>query len=226
MPDTEEQRLDIIENCAILLDTVLKPFEKVDSTPEGRMVAQLHWLKERAENRDLALPVEKGWLGTLLNVRVEGWINWTASSRDRVHEEIDVPMVRLVYLTKKGRLLLKPAYYPYAIRCATALIRLLESAPRPLDQHERAAIDEARKLRDWLRHGQIEPPMREYFSECPGLVEIFTFSVSSIDDLPNGFWLIDTFTDLYRNGIRPDTWLTPEDAEREVAAVEYALDAA
>ncbi|QIT54529.1 hypothetical protein HC341_04435 [Aquisalimonas sp. 2447] len=226
MPNTEEQRLDIIENCDILLGTVLKPFENVDSTAEGRMVAQLHWLKERAENHDLPLPVEKGWLGTLLRVDVEGWINWTASSRDRVHDEIEVPMSRLVYLTREGRLLLKPAYYPYAIRCADTLIRLLNEAPRPLDQHERAAIDEARKLRDGLRDSKIEPPMRDYFSECPGLRKMFRFSKSSIDDLLNGFWLIKTFTNLYRNGIRPDTWLTPEDAEREVAAVERTLNAA
>ena len=226
MPNTEEQRLDIIENCDILLDTVLKPFEKVDSTPEGRMVAQLHWLKERAENHDLALPVEKGWLGTLLNVRVEGWINWTASSRDRVHEEVDVPMVRLVYLTREGRLLLKPAYHPYAIRCADALTRLLNDAPRPLDQNEQAAISEVQTLRERLERGGSEPPILHYFPEFPGVRRVYKPYGSSIDDLPNGFWLIKVVANAYFNGIHPDTWLTPEDAEREVAAVERALDAA
>ena len=226
MPDTEEQRLDIIENCDVLLNTVLKPFEKVDSTPEGRMVAQLHWIKERAENRDLPLPVEKGWLGTLLRVYVEGWINWTASARDRVHEEIEVPMSRLVYLTREGRLLLKPAYYPYAIRCATALIRLLNETPRSLDPNEQAAISEVKTLRERLERGGIEPPILHYFPEFPGIRRVYKPFGSCIDDLPNGFWLIKTVANAFFNGIRPDTWLTPEDAESEVAAVERALDAA
>ena len=59
MPNTEEQRLDIIDNCTILLDGILKPFDQTDDTPEGRMITQLKWLKERAENHDLPLPVKE-----------------------------------------------------------------------------------------------------------------------------------------------------------------------
>ena len=226
MPDTEEQQLDVIENCDVLLSTVLKPFQAENSTPEGRMVAQLQWLKERAESRDLPLPVQKRMLSTLLQVRMEGWIDWTASSRDQVHDEIDKYMVRLLYLTRHGRLLLKPTYHPYAIRCANGLALLLNRAPRPLEPHEQASIEDAQKLRDQLGDGKIEPPLLQYFPAYPGIGETYRFSSSSIDDLPNGFWLIKTVANAYFNGIRPDTWLTPEDAEREVAAVERALDAA
>ena len=45
MPNTEEQRLDLIENCDILLNGILTPFEQTDDTPEGRMITQLNWIK-------------------------------------------------------------------------------------------------------------------------------------------------------------------------------------
>ena len=32
MPNTEEQRLDLIENCALLLEGVLKSFNQTDNT--------------------------------------------------------------------------------------------------------------------------------------------------------------------------------------------------
>ncbi len=59
MPNTDEQRLDIIENCTLLLEGPLKPFNQTDNTAEGRMITQCKWLKERAENHDLALPVQR-----------------------------------------------------------------------------------------------------------------------------------------------------------------------
>ncbi|HFB63996.1 MAG TPA: hypothetical protein ENJ60_00510 [Aeromonadales bacterium] len=59
MVDTEEQRLDIIKNCNLLLDGYLSHFKQTDDSPQGRMSTQLKWLKERAENHDLPLPVQK-----------------------------------------------------------------------------------------------------------------------------------------------------------------------
>jgi len=41
MPNTEEQRLDIIDNCTILLQDILRPFDQTDGTPEGRIITQL-----------------------------------------------------------------------------------------------------------------------------------------------------------------------------------------
>ncbi len=58
MPNTNEQRLDLIENCNILLKK-FSGFEQIDDTPEGRMIAQLVWLQERAENHGLPLPVDE-----------------------------------------------------------------------------------------------------------------------------------------------------------------------
>ncbi len=66
MPDTEEQRLDIIENCNYLLDGFLTEFNQTDNTPQGRMITQCLWFKERAQNHDLSLPVAENKLGSLL----------------------------------------------------------------------------------------------------------------------------------------------------------------
>jgi len=86
MPNTEEQRLDIIDNCNILLEGILKPFDQTDDTPEGRMITQLKWLRERAENHDLSLPVDKGMLATLLYIYTNGDICHLASYQSWVRE--------------------------------------------------------------------------------------------------------------------------------------------
>src|SRR5690606_1882036 len=72
MPNTNEQRLDVIENCNILLNGVLKPFAQTDDTPEGRMITQLKWLKERAENNDLSLPVDPIKISSLRYIYTDG----------------------------------------------------------------------------------------------------------------------------------------------------------
>ena len=55
MLNTEEQRLDVVDNCNVLLRGVLNSFEQTDNTPEGRLISQLLWLKERAEKNELQL---------------------------------------------------------------------------------------------------------------------------------------------------------------------------
>jgi len=74
MPNTEEQRLDLIENCTRLLEGPLKLFSQTDNTAEGRMITQCKWLKERAENHDLPLPgpAKEGKLGSLLYIYTNG----------------------------------------------------------------------------------------------------------------------------------------------------------
>jgi len=142
MPNTEEQRLDVIDNCTILLQGILRPFYQTDGTPEGRMIAQLKWLKERAENHDLPLPVDRDMLSTLRYVYTNGELCRHASSQEKVQEEVEIYLDRLMQLTKNAKLLLKPPYYPYAIRYIDALLRLLKTAPRPLSQYEQGSIAE------------------------------------------------------------------------------------
>ena len=71
MPNTEEQCLDIIENCTLLLEGPLKPFNQTDNTLEGRMITQCQWRKKRAENHDLPLPIKKGKRGSFRTLSTE-----------------------------------------------------------------------------------------------------------------------------------------------------------
>ena len=214
MPNTEEQRRDIIHNCTILLEGILKPFEQTDDTPEGRMITQLKWLKERAENHDLPLPVDEGMLSTLLYVYTNGEICHLASSREKVDEEVELFMQKLIKLAKKAELLLKHPYYPYALRMIEALINLLRYAPRTLDHYEQGLIGELATLKQLLAEGKIEPPLMSYLPKYPNFRKVFRLTESTIDDLPDGKYLCKTVANLLFEGIRPDTWRTPEEADR------------
>lgn len=217
MPNTEEQRLDIIENCDLLLDGILTEFSQTDNTPQGRMITQCKWLKERAENHDLPLPLGKGKIGSLLYIYTNGEMyNIDKTIRDKIlnnydKNQIELYMSRLVDLTYEGQLLLKPSYYPYAIRYIDALIHLLETSPRPLDKYEQGFIGELKQLSKLLRKDKIEPPLGAYMPKYPNLVE----AKYSIKDIPNGKDYFFTVSELLFNGVRPDSWLTLKDAEQD-----------
>ncbi len=210
MPNTEEQRLDLIENCTLLLEGPLKPFNQTDNTAEGRMITQCKWLKERAENHDLPLPVKEGKLGSLLYIYTNGELFTADSSKDEIHDT-EVIMQRIIRLAYEGQLLMKSPYIPYALRCIDALITLLESAPRPLNQHEQGLIPELKQLRQLLDEGKIEPPLGAYGRTYPN----FNEAQDSIEDIPSGKIYMRRVINLIFNGVRPDSWLTPEDADRE-----------
>lgn len=214
MPNTEEQRLDVMENCNALLQGVLRPFRQTDDTPEGRMIAQLKWLKEHAETHALNLPVRQAMLSTLLHVYTEGELCRHASAPGRCHTEIEIHLDRLVQLTREARLLLKREYYPYAIRCIEALLGVLRRSARPLSQHERGAIDELLLLRDLLGAARIEPPVGGYLPDYPNLRKVYRITYSSVDDLPDGKYLCQTVNELIFEGVRPDSWVTPAAADK------------
>ena len=210
MPNTEEQRLDLIENCTLLLEGVLKPFNQTDNTAEGRMITQCQWLKERAENHDLPLPVKEGKLGSLLYIYTNGEL-FTANSTKEDIRRVEIIMKRIIRLTYKGQLLIKPIYYPYALRSMDALIKLLKTAPRPLSQYEQGLIPDLEQLKQLLDEGKIEPPLGAYKPEYPNFIKV----ERSIKDIPHGKDCFYIVSDLIFNGVRPDSWLTPEDADRE-----------
>ncbi len=210
MPNTEEQRLDLIENCNLLLNGILKPFDNTDDTPEGRMITQCRWLKERAENYDLPLPVKEGKLGSLLYIYTNGDLFTADSTKEEIHDT-EVIMERIISLADEGQLLAKPPYTPYALRSIDALVKLLETAPHPLSQYEQGLIPDLKQLRQLLDEGKIEPPLGAYMPEHPNFIEV----KRSIRNLPNGKDYFYTVSDFIFNGVRPDTWLTPEDADRE-----------
>jgi len=211
MPNTEEQRLDLIENCTLLLEGPLKPFNQTDNTPEGRMITQCKWLKERAENHDLPLPVKEGKLGSLLYIYTNGDLFTADSTKEEIHDT-EVIMKRIISLAYKGCLLAKPPYTPYALRCIDALVKLLETAPRPLNQYEQGLIPDLKQLRQLLDEGKIEPPLGAYGRTYPNLNK----SGSTIKDIPNGKKYLRRVINFIFNGVRPDTWLTSEDADREI----------
>jgi len=68
-------------------------------------------------------------------------------------------------VSRKAQLLLKPPYYPYAISYIDALLRLLRTAPRQLDQYEQASIAELEQLKPLLAEGKIEPPLASFFPD-------------------------------------------------------------
>ncbi len=219
MPNTEEQRLDIIENCTILLDTVLNSFAQTDDTPEGRMVAQLKWLKESAESHVLTLPVDPVMLSTLRRVYVDGELCRHASSPDKIHEEIEIYMDRLIELTKKAALLLKVEYYPYALRCIDALIKILKTANRPLDKYEQGLIGELMQIKKALDDLKIEPPLKGFLPDYPNFRKVYSITGSSTEDLPNGKHLTKLVAHLLFEGVRPDTWITLKAAEKETVTL-------
>jgi len=210
MPNTEEQRLDIIENCNILLNGILKPFNNTNNTPEGRMITQCRWLKEHAENHDLPLPVDRGKLGSLLYIYTNGEL-FTAAIPDKDVYAAEINMQRIIRLAKKGQILMKPPYTLYALRSIDALIRLLQTASRPLSQYEQDVIPDLEQLKQLLDEGKIKPPLGAYGRTYPNFIKV----KRSIQDLPNGKDYFYTVSDLIFNGVRPDCWLTPEDADRE-----------
>ncbi len=210
MPNTEEQRLDIIENCTLLLERPLKPFNQTDNTAEGRMITQCQWLKERAQNHDLSLPVKEGKLGSLLYIYTNGELFTANSTKEEIHGT-EVIMERIISLAYKGRLLTKPPYTPYALRCIDALIKLLKTAPRSLSHYEQGLIPDLKQLRCLLDEKKIEPPLGAYGKTYPNLNK----AGSTIKDIPNGKTYIRRVINFIFNGVRPDTWLTPEDADRE-----------
>ncbi len=214
MPNTEEQRLDLIENCTLLLEGPLKLFNQTDNTPEGRMITQCQWLKERAENHDLLLPVKEGKLGSLLYIYTNGDL-FTADSTKEEIRDTEVKMQRIIRLAYEGQLLAKPPYTPYALRSIDALIKLLETAPRPLGQYEQGLIPDLKQLKQLLDEGKIEPPLGAYGRTYPN----FNEAQDSIENISNGKKYLRRVIDFIFNGVRPDTWLTPKDADRETRSL-------
>ncbi|PSU29084.1 hypothetical protein [Photobacterium lutimaris] len=214
MPNTNEQLLDVIDNCNILLNK-FAGYDSTDNTPEGRMIAQLTWLKERAENHDLPLPVQPEMLGTLRYIYMDGTLNFHASNpsdRECVYWEMEVPMERLLNLAKHGRLLLKDEYLRLIPLCIDALLLILSSPPRNLVANERKFCEDLNHLKKLVSEKKFALPQRTYMPQF----ESFIKSRNSLTDIENVKPLFKIVDDLIFNGVRPDTWLTPEDAEREV----------
>ncbi|MCG6202814.1 hypothetical protein [Psychromonas antarctica] len=209
MVNTEEQRLDIIENCNVLLKKFAN-FEQSDRTPEGRLLAQLNWLKERAENVDLALPVDRAYVSTLAYIYTDGTLTHHASAEDKIREEINIPMSNLLGLAEEAELLYKPVYSPYTIRCIDALIHSFLNASFALNEYESGFVQELYQIKQGFIAGELVPPVGGC-AQYPNLIEVEYLGFKD----SNSKLLFKIVNNLIFSGVRPDSWLTPEDAERE-----------
>lgn len=211
MPNTEEQRRDIIDNCNILLNGILAPFTPRVDTAEGRMINQLTWLKIQAENYALPLPVKTPHVSSLRYIYTNGDLRRHEKTKNNAWNEVEIYLDRLLALTSGGQLLFKANYYQHAARCIDILIWHLHHSPRVLSRHERATINELFSLRHDLTHHNITPPLGNH-DDYPS----FNLAKYSIINLPYCKELIKLIHNAVFNGIRPDTWLTPNDAEQSV----------
>jgi len=219
MSKKTEIYLDITQNCDIILE-LLKPFEAENETAEGRMIYQCRWLKEQVSASTLPLPTED-FVHTLQYVSAEGLVGHVASSVDSEWQEVGIYLYRLVALVD-NKLLTKKEYYHAVNNMIDALINLLQHAARPLSAHEQGLIPELHKIKSLLAVDRIEPPMMSYFPDYPNFREVRSLAGNSIDDLADGKYLCETVANLIFEGIRPDTWLTPEDADRETQTLSVA----
>ncbi len=157
-------------------------------------------------------------LGTLRYIYRDDTLSHHASNReDRacIYSEIELPMRRLLALAREGELLLKREYHPYVLRYIGALLKILQQPKRPLNQYEQGVIAEVKQLSQILTQNQMELPLMSHMPDYPNLIEVNSYVGVSIDDLPNGKHLIKTVDKFMFSGIRPDGWLTPEEADRE-----------
>lgn len=219
MMSGDERKRDVIEVCNVLLEK-LGDFPQTDSTPEGRMVSQLRWLKERAEAGELDLPVDPRYIGTLRYVYTEGALAGLSESYEEYVREIEVPLYRLMALTKDGSLLAKRSYYPYAARCVNKLVNILTSPQsRTLSPSESAALPELEALKEKLKNEEIEPPVLGWrkSSAFGNFRKVYSLAGSSIDDLPKAKEITRLVVDFVFNGKRPASWDTPEAADQQTA---------
>ncbi len=217
MVDTEEQRLDIIKNCNLLLNGYLSHFKQTDNSAQGRMITQLKWLKERAENHDLPLPIPHEKLGSLLYIYTNGEMYNLYEYEKPILEQYNIEtiekiMQRIISLTYKGSLLTKKEYFPYIVRVIDALILLIEKADYNLEGYKDEFVHDLRDIQKRLNENDIDPPLGAYKSHYPSFIEIdFIFNINYKKDIK----LFRIVSNAIFNGRRPDNWLTLEDADRE-----------
>lgn len=210
MNNINEIYQDIITNCDILLQ-LLSTYTATNDTPEGRMIFQCRWLKEQAQAASLNFPAE--FVHTLRHVSSEGYLNNLASRPDCYDKEIGIYLYRLIKLSK-GNLLSKEPYYPYIIRYTNALIKIMQTAHRPITKSEAGMISEMELIKSQLLSQKIEPPLMTA-KNYPSFDEVYVIFESSIDDIPDGQYLCEAIANLIIEGVRPANWTTPEEAETD-----------
>jgi hypothetical protein len=216
MNNINEIYQDIITNCDILLQ-LLTPYTATNETPEGRMIFQCRWLKEQAQAANITFPAE--FVLTLRHVSSEGYLHKLASNESCYNKEIGIYLYRLIKLSQ-GELLSKESYYPHIIRHINEVIKVIESAHRPIIRSEAGMITEMVMIKNQLLENKIAPPLMTA-KNYPNFNEVYMIFESSIDDLPDGQYLCETIANFIIEGVRPNSWVTPDEAEAYCKARGY-----
>jgi len=215
MTPRDERSQDVVDNCNFLLEQ-LSGCPQTDSTPEGRMISQLKWLREKVETDGSSLPVDPVYVSTLRHVYTEGNLSRLANSQEDYLQRWATPMKRLIKLSYKGEYLVKRSFYPYVDRCITKLTTLIKNAPRSLNTEERGSISELGQVQARIIQGNLELPLMSW-RDYPCFRKVYSFVGSTIDDLPGGKETSRLVADLVFEGVRPASWSTPEAADVQTA---------
>ncbi|GAB3528828.1 hypothetical protein GCM10027342_36770 [Photobacterium alginatilyticum] len=179
------------------------------------MVAQLTWLKKRAEANQLELPVKPEMLSTLRYIYTDGTLSCYASKPNDmkyIYNEIELPMRKLLNVTRNGKLLIKNDYFKFILLCINSLLKLLGNPTRTLLPHELKFIDELKTIRTLSEENKLTLPFRNYIPNYNGFIK----SDSSLTDIKNAANLFKIIDNYIFNGTRPDSWLTPKHAEDDI----------
>ena len=217
MPSTEEQRLEVIENCNLLLER-LRGCDTTDDTPEGRIIAQCKWFKERAENYDLPLPVAPEYTGSLRYIYTNGDISHLETDREYYYWNYDVPMQRLIALCYEGELLFKADYFRFLPICIDRLMQRVNAKGAAMHPLEKGLLENLSLLKTMIAKKQIKFPRGGMMPEFKKMAN-YRFGYEFDDDTKKEKKLNYAISNMVFRGVRPSEWLTPEDAER--ACVNY-----
>jgi hypothetical protein len=201
---------DIVELSDYFLELLEKEPATNDSI-EGRMVYQCRWLKEQVEKNALTFPVD--YAHTLRYASAERLLMHLASSEEDYWAEVGSYLSRFIHACE-GQLAYKEEYQTYVVRSIDALVDVLDRSERALDQHESGLMQELYRLKNNLIGKKITPPLGSQLPNYPNYCKVDRYN-PTIADLQNGKYLIKLVDKLIFNGIRPDSWLTPEHADRE-----------
>ncbi len=206
----DEINADIIRNADMIL-AILKDWEPSNDTPPGRIIFECRWLKQEIAANQLTYPEAYEHITSIRHTYVADDM-----LVEHYEQGIELYFANIISLCS-NELLIKPPYYPMTITLIDALIHLLHHASRPLTINESRLDDELEQLKTLLAAGKIEPPLMSYLPDYFNFRGVYRINKSSLDDQPNGKYLVKTVANLIFEGVRPDTWLTPDEAEKDVA---------
>lgn len=150
-PGIEEEYADAMERVTFLLDA-FKHHPASNDTAHGRVVFQLHWLKQEIEAQRLPIPVNKSWIATLCYVVGSCEVDDT--------EEIAQALGELVRILQ-GPGLLKPRHFPVVVAQIEDLIADIHQFGDPLTEDEIKLVADLGEAASGLRSGQVIPPLEK-----------------------------------------------------------------